>query len=177
MLEEVGDRLKRSPTKRSLATMLQQQGVTFMRFGGDMASTLHSWKHYRGPPEHREPRNAYGQAWYHQLGGSTSWMYFEFIAMCEELGMIPVIGLDFSDGRTIEDTADIVEYLYGNEQTTYGALRAKDGHPAPYDSVWFQFGNEVAMDDHYADFVLNATARHSAQTYFLSRLGLCGAHS
>ena len=50
LLEEVGDRLEHSPTKRSLATLLHDQGVTFMRFGGDMASQLHSWKHYRGPP-------------------------------------------------------------------------------------------------------------------------------
>jgi hypothetical protein len=50
VLEEAGDRLEHSPTKRSLATLLRDQGVTFMRFGGDMASTLHSWKHYRGPP-------------------------------------------------------------------------------------------------------------------------------
>ena len=130
VLEKVGDRLTNSPTKRSLAKLLQEQGVTFMRFGGDMASTCHSWKHYRGLPEHRNPRDAYGIAWYEQLGGSTSWMYFEFIAMCEELGIIPVIGLDFAHG-TAQDTSDIVEYLYGSADTTYGALRAKDGHPAP----------------------------------------------
>ena len=71
-----------------------------------------------------------------RLGGSTSWMYFEFIAMCEvrhhqsfnncsqrsttlsrlltrfsvqELGIIPVIGLDFQSGD-LQDTVDIVEY-------------------------------------------------------------------
>lgn len=65
-------------------------------------------------------------------------MYFEFIAMCEELGIIPVIGLDFHDARTIADTADIVDYLYGEATTPYGALRKRDGHPKPYGSVWFQ---------------------------------------
>ena len=91
VLEEVGDRLRSSPTKRSLTRLLQEEGTTFMRvrrkqnildlirlalsltrrrlillsqFGGDMASTLTSWKHYRGPPEHRRPRDDYGIAWY-----------------------------------------------------------------------------------------------------------------
>ena len=31
VLEEVGDRLRSSPTKRSLARLLQEEGTTFMR--------------------------------------------------------------------------------------------------------------------------------------------------
>ena len=192
-----------------------------MRFGGDMASTLHSWKHYRGPSEHRKPRD--NLAWYHQLGGSASWMYFEFISMCEEIDIIPVIGLDFAHGAidfiknnefciksnnefcikndelnagAIDDTADIVEYLlrgicstihnrshnlplilglncvyifpvrrylYSGADSTYGALRAKDGHPDPYGAVWFEFGNEVSMSDRYAIFILNASSAMEAR--------------
>ena len=144
---------------QSLANLLRQEGVTFMRFGGDMASTLGSWKHYRGPREHRQPRNNYGIAWYERYGGSSSWMYFEFIAMCEELGIIPVIGLAFdADTASVNDNADIIEYLYGSSHTPWGAMRIKDGHPTPYGSVWIQFGNEVGMSEQYADFVLNATA-------------------
>ena len=59
----------------------------------------------------------------------------------QELGIIPVIGLDFQSGD-LQDTVDIVEYLFGGADTAWGAVRVRDGHPEPYGSVWFQFGNE-----------------------------------
>ena len=33
-------------------------------------------------------------------------------------------------------------YLFGGAETAWGAVRIRDGHPEPYGSVWFQFGNE-----------------------------------
>ncbi len=42
-----------------------------------------------------------------------------------------------------EDWADLVEYLFGNATTTWGAQRYMDGHPAPYRATYFEIGNEV----------------------------------
>ena len=39
--------------------------------------------------------------------------------------------------------ADFVEYVYGSaETTTWGAIRASDGHPEPYKEFWVEIGNE-----------------------------------
>ncbi|EQD71845.1 alpha-L-arabinofuranosidase, partial [mine drainage metagenome] len=35
-----------------------------------------------------------------------------------------------------------VEYMNGSVLTRYGALRARDGHPAPYDVKFWNIGNE-----------------------------------
>ena len=36
-----------------------------------------------------------------------------------------------------------VEYANGSVETRWGALRAKNGHPAPYQVKYWQIGNEV----------------------------------
>jgi alpha-N-arabinofuranosidase len=41
-----------------------------------------------------------------------------------------------------QDAADEVEYFNGSIHTPMGALRAKNGHPAPYNLKFWQIGNE-----------------------------------
>ena len=36
------------------------------------------------------------------------------------------------DSNSAEDWADLIEYMYGNQSTTWGAMRFADGHPQPY---------------------------------------------
>lgn len=45
-----------------------------------------------------------------------------------------------------QDLSDFVEYLYGGMNTRWGALRAADGHPAPYPAVAIEISNEACMD-------------------------------
>ena len=176
-----GDRLRNSPTRLSLARELKAQGTNFMRFGGDMASTLGSWKGYRGKATARQPRTRPGAAlgpWFEQYGATASWSYFEFLAMCEEISIIPVIGLDFqgkADAAGVKDVADIVEYLYGdasNSSLPWAQLRKKDGRAQPYSiNVHFQFGNEVGLSAEYADFVGNVTSQMESRSVRTSMEG------
>ena len=38
--------------------------------------------------------------------------------------------------------ADLIEYMYGGENTTWGKVRFADGHPETYKAKFFELGNE-----------------------------------
>ena len=66
----------------------------------------------------------------------------EFCQFCELTEVEPLICLSFSDGA--QSAADLVEYCNGDAQSTWGAKRAANGHPAPYRVKYFQIGNEIS---------------------------------
>jgi len=72
----------------------------------------------------------------------------EFLRFCKETDAVPIILLDVYRS-TAADAADLVEYLNSpdngknpNGGTDWASVRAADGHPAAYDVVWFECGNE-----------------------------------
>ncbi len=74
-----------------------------------------------------------GQEWGASL--LSGWGPFEFVDMCNALGIEPVVTTSAQDGQCCapSDMADLVEYCHGNASTTWGAIRIADGHPEPYD--------------------------------------------
>ena len=42
----------------------------------------------------------------------------------------------------IDDTLDAIEYAIGPVTSKYGAMRAKNGHPAPFPLKYIEVGNE-----------------------------------
>ena len=66
----------------------------------------------------------------------------EFMTLCGLLGVEPYITVNagFGDARS---AADLVEYTNGSVQTRMGALRAANGHPAPYHVKYWGVGNEA----------------------------------
>ena len=68
------------------------------------------------------------------------WGPFEFIDMANALGVMPILTLAW-DTNSAEDWADLVEYLYADDSTTWGAIRIhNDSHPAPYIIDTFELG-------------------------------------
>jgi hypothetical protein len=120
--------------KRTMDTM-QEMGITMIRQGGTVSQSF-AWKEWRGAPWLRP---SMGHQWGDSLVGS--WGMFEFIDMCNAADIEPVVTLAY-DMNKAADWADLIEYLYGNSSTTWGALRITDGHPAPYIIDTFELGNE-----------------------------------
>lgn len=109
------------------------------------------WKATIGPLEERP-------------GHQTPWTYrssdgvglLEFLNWCEDLNMEPVVGLyaglHIDQGQNIltgdrlkphvEEALEEIEYIIGDTNTKWGALRAQHGHPAPYKLRYVQVGNE-----------------------------------
>ena len=73
----------------------------------------------------------------------------EFVQLVQYIGAEPLICLRWT-GKTPQDAANEVEYFNGAINTKWGALRAKNGHPEPYDVKYWEVGNEVGGPEYDA---------------------------
>jgi alpha-L-arabinofuranosidase len=98
--------------------------------------------------------------------------YHEFLQFCEDMGMEPLYGINCGlalgyNGATnntiplaqmgpwVQDALDAIQYANGDTNTTWGALRAANGHPAPFNLKYMEIGNENGgsfYNDRYALF-------------------------
>lgn len=132
----------------------------FLRFPGgnylegNRIETRFEWKKTIGPlvdrPTHPSP-------WNYQ---STDGMgLLEFLEWCEDLHMQPVLAVyaGYSLGGQVvrpgpglepyvQEALDEIEYVTGGTDTKWGALRARDGHPAPFPLHYIEIGNEDDFD-------------------------------
>ena len=114
-------------------------GLTALRLGGSMTNAdAYLWKAFRGPAELRPPYKAF---WYGPPS-SSSWGFFEFLALCEATPSVALCVTSMNSAETLADVADFIEYVYGNASTVMGAQRVADGHAAPYKRFAIEIGNE-----------------------------------
>lgn len=66
----------------------------------------------------------------------------EFMAMCEYLETEPLMMVNTGLG-TVEEAVAQVEYCNSSTSTTYGAMRAENGHTQPYNIKYWGVGNEM----------------------------------
>ena len=120
---------------------------------GDTFAERFNWKTTIGPrvdrPGHHGPWN------YDSTDGLG---LLEFLEWCDDLHMQPVLAVfagyslkgEHVTGRQLEpfvqDDLDEIEYVTGDVSTTWGAQRAKDGHPAPFPLQYVEIGNEDEFD-------------------------------
>ncbi len=87
---------------------------------------------------------------YHSTDGLG---FHEYLQMCEDLKAEPLfvinVGMSHTDhvpmnemGPWVQDALDAIEYANGPVTSTWGAKRAKNGHPAPFNMKMMQIGNE-----------------------------------
>jgi len=100
-------------------------------------------------------------------GHQGPWFYWstdglgllEFLEWCEDLKVEPVLavyagyslgGTHVATGKDLEpyvqSALDEVEYVTGDTSTQWGAMRARDGHPAPFPLHYIEIGNEDYLD-------------------------------
>ena len=100
-------------------------------------------------------------------GHPGSWGYrssdgmglLEFLEWVEDMGAEPVLGVyagyslqgaHVNPGPDLEpfvqEALDEIEYVIGDTTTQWGARRAKDGHPAPFNLNYVEIGNEDDFD-------------------------------
>jgi len=100
--------------------------------------------------------------------------YHEYLQLAEDLGAEPVfcinVGMSHREsvpldrmGAWVQDALDAIEYANGPVDSTWGSLRAKNGHPAPFNLRFMEIGNENGGPDYAARwplFVKAIKAKH-----------------
>jgi alpha-N-arabinofuranosidase len=141
--------------------LLAEMQPAFLRFPGgnylegNTIATRFDWKKTIGPISERPGHM--DDAW--RYWSSDGMGLLEFLEWCEDLHMQPVLavyagyslkGEHITPGPDLDpyvkDALDEIEYVTGDTKTTWGARRARDGHPAPFPLQYVEIGNEDSFD-------------------------------
>ena len=144
-----------------LANMLYQMHPKFMRFPGgcfvegqESPDNAFRWERTIGPVEEREGH--WNVNWGYRTTDGIG--FHEYLQLAEDLGAKPLyvvnVGL-WHGGKTevedlqpwIDECLAALEYANGDVTTKYGAMRAKNGHPAPFNIEYLEIGNENNQPD------------------------------
>jgi alpha-N-arabinofuranosidase len=147
--------------RKDIMQLLADMKPSFLRFpGGNYVegrtiATRFDWKKTIGDISERPGHM--NDAW--RYWSSDGMGLVEFLEWCEDLHMEPVLaiyagyslaGERVAAGKDLEpfvqDAIDEIEYVMGAASTTWGARRAKDGHPAPFKLEYVEVGNEDQFD-------------------------------
>lgn len=116
---------------------IREMGVKLLRFPGGNLAEYYDWKLGVGSKKNRGNGFDYDK--------KTQRMDFgidEFLNFCESLNITPVLTVGYDNNSPLT-AAELVEYCNGSVSTFFGALRARNGHPKPYNVVYWEIGNEV----------------------------------
>jgi len=149
----------------------------FLRFPGgnylegNTFATRFNWKNTIGPIEERPGHM--DDAW--GYWSSDGMGLLEYLDWCEDLNMEPVLavfagyslrGERVTSGPELEqfvqEALQEIEYVSGDANTTWGARRAKDGHPAPFRLRYVEIGNEDFFDRQAGSYNTRFTAFYDA---------------
>lgn len=64
-----------------------------------------------------------------------------------------------------QDALDLIEFVSGPAESEWGSLRAKMGHPQPWQLNYFAIGNEVSSSTLSPCGLLHTACLHSAAVY------------
>jgi alpha-L-arabinofuranosidase len=154
--------------RADLAAMLVNLRPSFVRFpggswvDGDSIADAYHWEPTVGNPVNRVPRyDLWGYVVDNGLG------YHEYLQMCEDIGALPLFaincGMDvYQDavplsqlGPWVQEAVDAIAYATDDTNTAWGAQRAANGHPAPFNLQYMEIGNEnngAAYNANYSMF-------------------------
>jgi len=142
--------------RKDIMQMLVDLNPKFLRFPGgnyvegNKIEDRFPWAKTLGPIEDRP-----GHACCWGYRSSDGLGLLEFLEWCEDMNAEPVLavyagyslqGDHVKAGPELEpfvkEALDEIEYVIGDPNTTWGARRAKDGHPAPFKLNYVEIGNE-----------------------------------
>jgi alpha-N-arabinofuranosidase len=139
-----------------LLQALRDLRPSFIRWPGGSFASTYKWK---------EGIGRYSSRGYHPnmfWGGYSDYYGFgtdEFLGLCRKVNAEPLIVLPApgTDRDQVEYAMDWVRYLNDPPVTTWGRLRASNGHPEPYGVKFFQIDNEPMNNgftpENYAEIV------------------------
>ena len=188
---------KYGPFRKDLIQALADLHPKFLRFPGgctaegDAYCSQVFWKNTVGPREERiQSRNHWGYLSTQYVG------FYEYMLLAESLGAeaLPVFGngiirqfgragyaapLETQEDRDrfysiyAKNPIDFIEFCNGGVDTEWGALRAKMGHPEPFNLKYVGIGNENGGDEFWErfDIIYNALKETHPEITVISTAG------
>src|ERR1044071_571443 len=123
-------------------------------------SLAYRWKQtINDPSDRRTQHNLWQYEATHGLG------YHEYLQLCEDLHAEPLFvincGMSHKEtvplqkmGEFVQDALDAIEYANGPVSSNWGAVRARNGHPAPFHLQYLEIGNENGGPAYQERYVL-----------------------
>ncbi len=117
-----------------------------IRWPGGCFASIYRWKRSIGPQHERQP--FYNRPWGYWDSGCFG--IDEFVRLCCVVGAEPLVVLNLGSWDSPEawktyltEALEWIEYCNGSADTPMGALRAKNGHPEPYNITHWELDNET----------------------------------
>ncbi len=118
--------------------LLRELDAPIYRWPGGNFVSGYDWRKAIGDPDRRPPmKNPAWQGLEHHDFGID-----EFMTFCRVLGTEPLVVVNSGLGD-VQMALEKLEYCNGSVDTPMGGLRAKNGHPEPYNVIWWGIGNEM----------------------------------
>ena len=130
--------------RRDVFDKIKSLKPAFIRWpGGNVAQDYH-WSWGVGP---RDERVTWTNLSWKNEPEPSDFGTDEFVAFARAAGAEPSITVNVEGrGATVEEAAAWVEYCNGPATSKYGAMRAANGHPAPFGVKFWEVGNEIWGD-------------------------------
>ncbi len=129
-----------------LFSAVEELRPPIIRWPGGYFAELYRWKDGIGP---QHERGVYPlSVWDDQ--DVNSYGTDEFLKMCEKLDAEPIMVVNIGHRGSatprqeyVEEVQHWIEYCNGDTTTTWGAIRAQNGHPEPYNIKMWEVSNEI----------------------------------
>jgi len=150
--------------RTDLAEAIDALNPTFLRFPGgcwvegDDFAHINYWKNTIGNIDTRTPL---WNIW--DYNATNGLGYHEYLQLAEDLDAEPLFcinaGVSHKEvvpfdqmGQWVQDALDAIEYANGSATSVWGSIRAKNGHPAPFNLKYLEIGNENYGADYYKNY-------------------------
>jgi alpha-L-arabinofuranosidase len=155
-----------------LAEALDAIHPSFLRFPGgcwvegDDFEHMNHWKNSVG---NIDTRTSLWNIWGYNATNGLG--FHEYLQLAEDLGAEPLFcinaGISHKEvvplermAAWVQDALDALEYANGPETSVWGSLRAKSGHPKPFNLKYMEIGNENGQAPYAESWRLFAKAIH-----------------
>jgi alpha-N-arabinofuranosidase len=124
--------------RRETIARMRELDATVYRWPGGNFVSGYDWKDGIGDRDRRPPRK--NPAWKGVEPNDVG--LHEFVELCRLIKAEPYVAVNTGMGD-VHTAADLVAYANGAKNTPLGELRAKNGHPLPFDIRLWAVGNEM----------------------------------
>ncbi|HEX6284441.1 MAG TPA: alpha-L-arabinofuranosidase C-terminal domain-containing protein, partial [Pyrinomonadaceae bacterium] len=127
--------------RRDVFDKIRQVKPAFIRWPGGNVAQDYRWLWGIGP---RDERPTWPNLSWKNEPEPGDFGTDEFVMFARALGTEPSITVNVEGrGATVSEAAAWVEYCNGPATSKYGAMRAANGHPAPFNVKFWEVGNEI----------------------------------